>query len=164
MGPSEVQSARLFTVPDTAVVDVVLNFLSPETKLLDHTSNHMTRAPSPDPISRKTPASMCTTFFFLLEQSIRPQSEALNRIRIRISLVHNFAQQIWAPWCTPVSVAKRQQFSRPSSRTTLSLSLKMCFQSVKCANIVTVVVPEKCGCSSKGFVPAWYWCQYHRYR
>ena len=37
-GPSEVHSARLFAAPDTAVVDVGFKFLSPKTKLLNHTS------------------------------------------------------------------------------------------------------------------------------
>ena len=67
--------------PDVAVVDVGLNFLSPQAGLLNHTGKkRMIRASSP----HKKPVSILHGRVFF---ATRPKSEARNRIRIIINLM-----------------------------------------------------------------------------
>lgn len=40
------------------------------------------------------------------------------------SLIPNLARQMWAPWCTPLSLPKRQQFLCRSSSRTSALKLE----------------------------------------
>ena len=76
---SRAERSTLGAAPDVAVVDVGLNFLSPQAGLLNHTGKkRMIRASSP----HKKPVSILHGRVFF---ATRPKSEARNRIRIIIN-------------------------------------------------------------------------------
>ena len=78
---SRAERSDLHAALDVAVVDVRLNFLSPKTKLLNHTTKETN---DPSTISAQ---EACFDFArMILTFATRPKSEARNRIRIIISL------------------------------------------------------------------------------
>ena len=82
---SRAERSALGTAPDVAVVDVGLNFLSPKTYPLNHTSKK-TNYPSTTAAQEACFDFARTIFIF----ATRPESEARNWIRIIISLTQGF--------------------------------------------------------------------------
>ena len=78
---SRAERSALGAAPDAAVVDVGLKFLSPKTKLLNHTSK---KTDDPSTISAQGACFDFARIIFIFVA--RSKSEARNRIRIIISL------------------------------------------------------------------------------
>ena len=78
---SRAERSALGPAPDVAAVDVGLNFLSPKTYLLNHTSQ---KTNDPSIISAQEACFDFAPMIFIF--ATKPKSEARNRIRIIISL------------------------------------------------------------------------------
>ena len=81
---SRAERSALGPAPDVAAVDVGLNFLSPKTYLLNHTSQ---KTNDPSIISAQEACFDFAPMIFIF--ATRPKSEARNRIRIITSLSFN---------------------------------------------------------------------------